>query len=205
MRKTISRTWVYVFVSLILAAGVVVTGKKMLGYRNGADRATPLLDEKNRTLEEKNRELQDMNIQLTQLREELENSSKQVADLKTELEDTNRALFSTRQKLTIAEQRIKLLEARPAQPREMSVPPPQRAPTVEIPRRPAEPGTYEVLHETPVFENPSENAGRIATIDEGVRVLVVRSVGEWLEIRSKHGNPPGYIRREDAMFVGKPN
>jgi len=29
----------------------------------------------------------------------------------------------------------------------------------------------------------------------------VGSVGEWLEVRSKHGNPPGFIRRDDAMFV----
>jgi hypothetical protein len=30
-------------------------------------------------------------------------------------------------------------------------------------------------------------------------------MGEWLEVRSKHGKPPGFIRADDAMFVGKAN
>jgi hypothetical protein len=33
----------------------------------------------------------------------------------------------------------------------------------------------------------------------------VRSVGDWLEIRSKHGNPPGFIRADDATPVGRGN
>jgi len=34
---------------------------------------------------------------------------------------------------------------------------------------------------------------------------VVRSAGDWLEVRSKHGKPPGFIRRDDAMFKGGSN
>jgi len=41
----------------------------------------------------------------------------------------------------------------------------------------------------------------VSAINKGTRVTVVGSVGEWLEVRSKHGNPPGFIRRDDAMFV----
>ncbi|MBI2088091.1 MAG: hypothetical protein HYT78_05020 [Deltaproteobacteria bacterium] len=43
----------------------------------------------------------------------------------------------------------------------------------------------------------------MATIRQGTRVTVVGSRGEWLEVRSKHGNPPGFIPREDAMLVEK--
>lgn len=211
MRQKASKMWFYIIVSLILAVGVFVTGRNMLGFRNGGDKATPLLEEKTRTLEEKDRELQEMNIHMAQLREQLDNSSKQIAGLKAELDEANRTLFSARQKLTLAEQRIKLLEARSAPPPreriapppEKITPPPDKAPLAEIPRRPAEPGTYEVIRATAVFERPSESAGRMATIDQGVRILVVGSVGEWLEVRSKHGNPSGFIRRDDAMFVGK--
>jgi hypothetical protein len=31
-------------------------------------------------------------------------------------------------------------------------------------------------------------------------INVVGSQGDWLQVRSKHGKPPGYIRRDDAMF-----
>jgi hypothetical protein len=42
-------------------------------------------------------------------------------------------------------------------------------------------------------------------IAKGTDVTVVRSVGEWLEVRSKHGNPPGFIRADDAMLVRRAN
>jgi hypothetical protein len=43
----------------------------------------------------------------------------------------------------------------------------------------------------------------LSRISKGTRVAVVRSVGDWLEVRSKHGNPPGFIRTDDAMFVSR--
>ncbi len=210
MRQKTSRTWFYIVVSLILAVGVFVTGRSMLGFKDSGDKATPLpeqkmLEEKSSALEEKDREIQEMSIHMTQLKEELENSSKQVADLQTKLEGANRVLFAVRQKLRTAEQRIKLLQARPAQRRRKIVPPPEKPLVAEIPRRPAEAGTYEILQATALYEKPSESSRKIATIEQRVRVLVVGSVGDWLEVRSKHGNPPGYIRRDDAMFVGKAN
>jgi hypothetical protein len=32
---------------------------------------------------------------------------------------------------------------------------------------------------------------------------VVSAKGEWLEVHSRRGNPPGFIRREDAALVDK--
>ena len=37
----------------------------------------------------------------------------------------------------------------------------------------------------------------------GTRVEVVSSKGDWLEVHSRRGNPPGFIRRQDAKFLEK--
>jgi hypothetical protein len=41
----------------------------------------------------------------------------------------------------------------------------------------------------------------VASIAKGVRLNVVDSREGWLEIRSKHGRPPGFIRRNEAVRV----
>ena len=69
----------------------------------------------------------------------------------------------------------------------------------------AHPGTYETVRNTPVHEDPSASSGVIATIPVGVRVNVVGSTGDWLEVHSRRGNPPGFIRRGDAVFLDTPN
>src|SRR6266498_2774547 len=72
-------------------------------------------------------------------------------------------------------------------------------------QRGADPGIYEVLRATTVFEGPSGSSRVLANIPAGTRVSVVNSNGDWLEVHSKSGNPPGFIRRDDARFVGKSN
>ena len=78
-----------------------------------------------------------------------------------------------------------------------------KAPTPpSTPRRPAfNPGTYETLRATNVFDGPSPSAHIVAGIERGVRINVVASNGDWLEVRSRHGNPPGFIRKDDARSV----
>jgi hypothetical protein len=85
-------------------------------------------------------------------------------------------------------------------------PPPAARPSSPsaAPRRTAATGTYETLRDTSVFESPSGSAKVVASIPRGVRVNVVGSTGSWLEVRSKSGKPPGYIRRGDATFVERP-
>lgn len=63
------------------------------------------------------------------------------------------------------------------------------------------PRIYRTIRTTPVFENPSFSSRKVAMIPEETRVRVVGSAGEWLEIRSRHGRPPGFIYREDAVLV----
>src|SRR5262249_37394994 len=70
-------------------------------------------------------------------------------------------------------------------------------------RRTPEPGVYETTRETPVYENPSSTSRVISQISRGTRINVVSSSGNWLEVRSKHGNPPGYVRSDDARLIGE--
>ena len=70
--------------------------------------------------------------------------------------------------------------------------------------RAAEAGVYETVRATTVFEQPSASSRNVASIPSGTRVNVVSSTGNWLEVHSKSGNPPGFIRRGDAVFVQRP-
>jgi hypothetical protein len=78
-------------------------------------------------------------------------------------------------------------------------------PPVAASRGGAGPGTYETLRTTSVHDDPSPASKVVASIPAGTRVTVVGSSGEWLEVHSKRGNPPGFIRRGDATFVESSN
>jgi cytoskeletal protein RodZ len=74
-------------------------------------------------------------------------------------------------------------------------------PAASASRRGASPGIYQTLRSTTVFESPSASARSVANIPGGIRVSVVSTSGDWLEVHSRRGNPPGFIRREDAQFI----
>jgi hypothetical protein len=59
-------------------------------------------------------------------------------------------------------------------------------------------GTYEIIQPSRVYTAPSEISRPLGEIDRGVKVNVVDGRDGWLEIHSKHGRPPGFIRREVA-------
>ena len=67
--------------------------------------------------------------------------------------------------------------------------------------RPVNPGTYETIRPTTLFEKPSGSSRAVSNIGDGTKVNVVGSSGDWLEVRSRLGNPPGFIRRDDAKPV----
>jgi hypothetical protein len=71
-------------------------------------------------------------------------------------------------------------------------------------QRTADAGVYETVRATTVFEQPSASSRNVASIPPGTRVNVVSSTGNWLEVHSKSGKPPGFIRRGDAVFVERP-
>ena len=66
----------------------------------------------------------------------------------------------------------------------------------------AAPGTYEVTRRTRVFAAPTEFAQQLGEIEPGLKVNVVNARDGWLEIHSKHGRPPGYIRGDAVARVG---
>jgi len=74
-----------------------------------------------------------------------------------------------------------------------------------VPNRPSPAGTYQIIRSTSVFEQPSDSSREVAVVTQGTRVVVVGSSGDWLEVRSKLGRPPGFIRRDDAMFIDRAN
>ncbi|HEY2919360.1 MAG TPA: SH3 domain-containing protein [Candidatus Binatia bacterium] len=78
-------------------------------------------------------------------------------------------------------------------------------PSSSASRRTASAGIYEILRTTKVFAEPSGSSRTVASIPQGTRVAVVGDNGEWLEVQSKSGNRPGFIRRADATFAEKSN
>jgi hypothetical protein len=82
--------------------------------------------------------------------------------------------------------------------------PPASAAPAAVSRRTADAGVYETVRATTVFEEPSASSRNVASIPQGTRVNVVSSAGNWLEVHSKSGKPPGFIRRGDAVFVERP-
>ena len=161
-------------------------------------------------LQEKDQKIQTLEAELAKLREGNQGSSGQLDELKAKLEESQKDLAVAEKKLAEANREIDRLTtgrvasssrpaARPADP----LPPPPAAPAPA--RRSAEPGIYETVRSTTVYEEPASGSRVLTQIVKGTRVTVVRSVGEWLEVRSKHDNPPGFIRSDDAMFVARAN
>ena len=189
-----------IFILIVLVIGAFITG--MLIFRPGGDSgAALLLDQRNRELEDKEKQIQRLDSQIAQLRGELEESSRRTGELQKRLEETNKALSSAQQGLKSAMREAERQASARVEPVGKVPPKPPEPPSTGVRRRPAEPGLYETTRATSVFAEPSASSRKVATIQKGVRVTVVGSSGDWLEVRSKHGNPPGFIRRDDAMYV----
>jgi hypothetical protein len=62
-------------------------------------------------------------------------------------------------------------------------------------------GTYEITQASHVYTAPNELAQSMGDIEPGTKVSVVSGKNGWLEIHSKHGRPPGYIRKESARLA----
>ena len=193
--------------SLAIAAAVlllaVFAGVVWFGQRGSGDSALRLA-EKNQELLEKEQTIKTLEAELAKLREGNQGSSNQTDALKNKLAESQKDLAALAKKLTEANSEVARLNStrQAAAPRANPLPANSPPP---LPRRAAEPGVYEVLRSTSVYEEPSSAARVLTRVERATQVTVVRSVGEWLEVRSKHGNPPGFIRADDAMFIGRAN
>lgn len=158
-------------------------------------------------LQTKDQAIQSQETQLAQTRQQLNESSNQLAELKTKVDESQKELSAARQRLSAATHEVDHLKASramaatrvpsPAAPRTASLPAPA------APTRTGGAGVYETTRTTSVYEGPSSAARVVTQINRGTRINVVGSSGDWLEVRSKHGNPPGYVRADDARLIGK--
>lgn len=153
-------------------------------------------------LEKSQKELSAMQQRVNVATRELDESSRQRAALKTKLDESQRELATMQRRLNIATREANRVTATQPQPSPAS----PQSPVEPAPaRRAAEPGTYETIRVTTVHEDPSASSRVIAQVGKGTKLTVVKSVGNWLEVRSRHGKPPGYIRWDDAMYVSSAN
>jgi hypothetical protein len=156
-------------------------------------------------LQAKNQMLQSQETQLAQTRQQLNENSSQLAEMKTKLEESQKELLLTRQRVGAASRELDRLHANRSQSVTRTA---SRAPDTarSLPApvaRTAEAGVYETTRPTSVYENPSSGSTVISQIDKGTRINVVGSRGDWLEVRSKRGNPPGYVRSDDARQIAR--
>jgi len=127
--------------------------------------------------EEKLRDIED---RVTRLQNELEESSKQIESLQQAGSgETTRVRRSARRNINNSRQeQIQRADQNPS---------PERF--------------YQTVRSTSVFEEPSASSRKVGSITNGSRVRVVGSTDDWLEVRSKQGRPPGFIRRDDAVLM----
>jgi len=161
-----------------------------------------------KALQARDQMIQSQEAQLAQTRQQLNENSNQLAELKSKLEQTQKELSATQQRLTVATREADRLKASRSVAVARAPSPATRAsaplPT-SVARRTAAPGVYETTRTVSVYESPSSAARVVSQINRGTRINVVGSTGDWLEVRSKHGNPPGYVRSDDARLIARAN
>jgi TolA-binding protein len=175
------------------------------GYRQRND--TRQLEEANfKQGQEREEKIKTLEGELERLRQELDKSKSQLTTLTAKLEENQKELSSAHQRLTATQEAARVAAKRPP------IAPASSAHSVKTPasqtppaRRSAEPGVYEVIRATSVREEPSTTARRVTDVNKGTKITVVRAVGNWLEVRSKQGRPPGYIRLDDAILISRTN
>lgn len=195
----------------VFGIGVIffLAGGLFLIFGQSQHAESPVAPQDNtKDVQERDQKIQSLESELSRVRQELTERSDEATDLKTKLDETQKDLATTQQRLAIANREVERMASSRAQPPAAAAPPrpadtslPPPAPS----RRAGPPGTYETIRSTSVYEQPSGSSRVVTKIAKGTRVEVVRSSGDWLEVRSKHGNPPGFVRADDAMFLSRTN
>jgi hypothetical protein len=188
----------------VIASGLLATG--ILGKDESAA-TRRLLDEKIKELQVKDETLKAVEAELAKARQEVDASVKEGEALKAQLEESQKARAAAEGRLSAVNRQLEQRGVRrsPVEPTSARrLPEPAPAPPRSV-RRPAEPGVYETTRATEVHEQPVESSRVISRIGKGTRINVVRSDGDWLEVVSRRGNPPGFILRDSTMFVTASN
>jgi hypothetical protein len=161
-----------------------------------------------RELQAKDQMIQSQEAQLAQMRQQLSESSDRLAEMKAKLEESEKALALSKQRLDVAAREADRLNASRSQAvrRTASRAPATAASLPQPPeKRAAAPQVYETIRATSLYETPSPGSRVVSQISGGTRINVVNSAAGWLEVRSKRGNPPGYVRSDDARLIGGAN
>jgi hypothetical protein len=160
-------------------------------------------------LQVKDQMIKSQEAQLGQTQQQLNENSHRLTEVKTKLEESQKELSATQQRLRVATREVVRLKARrPPAVARTRAPAPWASASLSVPAsagRTAEPAVYETTRATPVYEGPSAASRVVSQINRGTRINVVSSTGDWLEVRSKRGNPPGYVRSDDARLIGRAN
>lgn len=209
-RRFLKTAIVVLTLALVFVVGAVFIGRSLFlptpddaHFRLLLGEKDRQIEEKEQRLEEKERQIQELDQRVAELRKELEENSKQITQLRSELEEKSKTFSASQQKQTDTLRDVERSAATPPPPSAKTPPRPAEPPPPAVVRRTADPGIYEAIRPTSVYEQPAGSSRVVSKINKGTKVTVVRSVGEWLEVRSKHGNPPGFIRWDDAMFIGR--
>ena len=145
---------------------------------------------------------------MNRLRQQLSDNTNQLTELKSKLEESQKTVAATQQRLADANHAVERLNTTRSTAARVGARTPPSSGSYQAPLPPArriEAGVYETVHQTSVYDNPSSQARVISQIRGGTRINVVSSAGDWLEVRSKHGNPPGYVRSNDARPISRIN
>jgi hypothetical protein len=86
-------------------------------------------------------------------------------------------------------------------PDERSTPSEAVSQTTEPKSAPSLQGKFKIVRATAVYSGPTEKSALITRIEPGIKINVVGSRDGWLEIRSKYGRPPGFVREETAVKI----
>jgi uncharacterized membrane-anchored protein YhcB (DUF1043 family) len=160
-------------------------------------------------LQTKDEMIQNQETHMSRLRQQLNENTNQLAELKNKLQESQKTVAATQQRLAAANHQVERVNTTRSAgaPRVGSRAPAssQSYPAPLPTTRRTEAGVYETVRETSVYDNPSSQARVISQIRGGTRINVVNSGGEWLEVHSKHGNPPGYVRSTDARPITRRN
>jgi hypothetical protein len=194
---------------LVFALGVYMVGGNVERHDLGPALAEQkkALAEQQMALAEKDERIKSLESQLAEVRRNNQGSTQQIETFKAKLEQSQKDLAAAQKKLTAANQDIARLSSERAAPAPRApartadasaAPPPAPRPSPS-----AEPRTYQTVRSTAVHEEPVNSSRVVAQIGKGTQITVVGSGGGWLEVRSKHGKPPGFIRADDAMFVSR--
>jgi hypothetical protein len=161
-----------------------------------------LLDEKVKELQAKDEQLKTLEAELARARQELAMSTKNGDALRLELDESQKAREAAEVRVSALTRELGRRNTPPArlEPRTEQRQP-ELASRSQISGRSAEPRMFETTRATEVYEQPAESSRVLSRVDKGTRINVVRANGDWLEVTSRRGNPPGFVLRNDAAPV----